>query len=407
MIDRNLGRSNPLFQITNNPQTFFSLISRHGQYVRILESRKCPCVKEDGHPSNGCKKCRGEGEVYHYQRELLETDEINHVTQTNRCKIEPYRVPLLRPVRVERLLPSKIGGIEPYDIESYDSNSIIIKTDHPPRRYHAIRLSYYFDRYDYIQGEQLIRSKKVNTLFKAPSVLLDPKYLHSQHIEVSGDIVLIEKLYSDTKIYTNYEYSKNLIFIHGNIPDNEIIYADYYYAKPAQVIPSKMDNSEEIVQKAIRLPMGELNIGLEPWWDIGRGDLITFLMTEYIHDEIITHSGTTDKLSQFDVSSLPSQIYSKENVFDEGSDYFLFNYRYVLWFGRKPMIGEKYSIRYKYHPTYRVGNQEAEPNNLDSKQFPKVVRAKLWTGGTDIEPQKIDKQGYVSNENGERSIWPE
>jgi hypothetical protein len=405
MEDRNLGRANPAFQLTNNPQTFASMIQRHGLYVRILESRKCPCIKEDGHPDNSCTKCRGEGEIYQYQRELLETDELNYVTMQNRCKIEPYRIPLLRPISVERMLPERQGGIREYPVESFDGENIYIAAEHPPAPYYQMRLSYYFDRYDYIQGEELTQNAVVPEIFKSEAVTLESQYIHAQHIEVSGDIVSIERLYSDTQEYTSFSYSKNMIIIEGNIASGERVYADMYYASPARAIPSRMEYSDNEVQKTMRLPMGELSLAVDPWWNVGRGDLFTFLMVEFIQDEVITHSGISDRVSQFDVSNLPSQIQSETDTFKNGTDYILFGYREIRWIGKKPSVGDKYSVRYRYHPTYRVGDMEAEINNLDSKQFSKIVPVKLWTAGTDIEPQKVS-QGYV-NESSEHSNWLE
>ena len=405
MKDTNIGRSNPPFTITNNPDTHNGLIRRHGTPARILESRKCSCINELGHPPISCKKCRGEGYIYNFQRKLLMADERNNFSYKEKGLIHPYMQPLMEPLKVETVMHQSQGGIQRYEIESFTDDSIKLKGNPDlPLQYFPVRLSYYFDRYDYLSGVTLIENSRISGVYKCSEVEIESNLEFSNINNIEGDIVKIDKLYTGNKEYKSYSFTKNRIYI--TEPITGPVQADLYYAKPARVLNSNLDHSEKDVQNIVKLPEGELNIGLESWWRVSTGDLITLLDIEYIENDIITHSGANDKLSQFDVSRLPEEIRSKNSTFIEGKDYILNGYRGIEWINRRPQKDEIYSVRYYYRPTYICIPNESTINKMDLKYFPQTVRMKLWRPLTGVDINLNEKEGYVDNVSDKHFSWP-
>ncbi|MDR0507763.1 MAG: hypothetical protein LBH32_13250 [Dysgonamonadaceae bacterium] len=44
------------------------MIDRHGQYIRWLIAKKCPCATTENEPDIHCEKCGGSGDIYDYQK---------------------------------------------------------------------------------------------------------------------------------------------------------------------------------------------------------------------------------------------------------------------------------------------------------------------------------------------------
>lgn len=398
--DLHVGRGSPTFAIKGNPDTFIGLIQRHGILARVMRARKCPCVTESGSPDMFCTLCRGDGFIYDFQRKLLQTDEDSDV-KGDRSIVYPFRVPLLDPIKVERLLPPEQGGIKKYTIDSSDALTIKISGTPLPYHWNKMRVSYYFDRYIYIEGDRVTVNPNTKKL-RTTGTLFDGEHNFGNALDIHGDITQIEKIYSES---TGYEYidksnfRKNQITLAANepVPVVDDILVDYFYAPPIPVLPANLATKEEKQEKWTSfLSAGDLQIGLEPFYELSQGDLITLLPAEYFREEIIKHStASIDKLTEFDISRVEDDILDETGVkYRQDVDFVLQGFRDIVWVGNQPASGKKISVRYSYHPTYVVFQENPEPNRLENQFYPTVVNVHLYGKTMEKDLETIQNPQY-------------
>ena len=399
-IDRHVGRGSPTFVVEGNPDSFIRLIKQHGVLSRVCRARKCPCVTVSGSPNIYCKLCKGDGFVYDFQRKFLQADEDSDV-KSDRSLVLPFRVPILEPLSVEKLLPPEQGGIVDYNIDSFDAFGIKISAPSGktlPHHFNKMRVSYFFDRYSYVNEERVIVNSTLRTLTTVKT-LFDDEHRTSNFQNAHGDITIINKIVSASTgfEYKDYSFRKNVIILRESdpIPQENDILVDYFFAPATKILPSDLNNQERKGEKwESALQQGAVKIGLEPWYELSQGDLITFLVPELFREEIIVHSShSMDNIFEFDVSRVHDEIFDEDGrKYRINIDYILQPYRNIVWIGSQPNPGKKISIRYGYHPTYIIFEDNPQPNALENKQYPVTVLGKSWS--------KIDKDGVAKLRNG-------
>ncbi len=405
--DLHPGRLTPTFVIQAVPQNFIKLIQQHGLLCRVLQSRKCPCSTLSGSPSLFCPQCRGDAFVYNYQRKLLQADE-DSIVRGDRSVVLPYRVPVLEPLSVERIIAPEQGGIKKYNIESFESEKIHISGDVLPQPWQKLRVSYYFDRYDLVEGDQVDVEVNTRTL-TTTQTRFDGENLYGNVDEVHGDITIIERIYnSDTGYeYTNYTFSRNKVFI-GN-GQNELvpgkIRMDYFFAPPTKVLPMDLDTRNDKESWTSIMTSGDIRMSLEPWFDLVEGDLITFLSAEFSKHQIIQHNGVTgeDRINEFDVSRLNDIIIDeKQREYFRGIDYCLKDFRKIVWIGDRPADGDTFSVKFLYRPTFIIFLDNPVPNNMENKRFPKTFNGKYFNMAKPKDVEKIRNPEYALDSGSSR-----
>jgi hypothetical protein len=397
MIDKHLGRSSPVFTYIGNPEKFISLINKYGILAKVMQAIKCPCVNDDGSPSIYCNICNGDGFIYRFQRKFLQLDEdteyrdwINDFNDPRtEMYIYPFRVPILQPIKVERVSEPELGGIVEYDILEFDSEKIKIgkknPTDRFPLHYEKMRVSYYFDNYVKIENE-LVEVDVNNKILTTKSTLYkNEPYSFSNVFQIHGNIAeIIEiKNINNNHLYTNYKFNRNKIYINlnpnePNLEENKIS-VSYYYVPPCKVLPADFDIRTELEKFNTSLKTGTIRIALEPWYEVSQGDIIILLTYFYYNNDIITHRNNLDTLSQFNVVKLDDIIIDENGTkYYLNIDYIHYDFNKIKWIGNQPEQGTKFSIRYSYNPTFIVFQDEPIFNNLTNKNFPVIVYAKLW-----------------------------
>ncbi len=380
MIDRHAGRQTPVFDISNDPETFIQLINKKGILSRILSTRKCPCQTTSGSPNMYCNLCFGDGQIYEYQRQLFQQDEDSDKSHDG-TTIRPFRIPLLKPVKVERLLAECQGGIKEYPIISFTDEEIKIEPGiDPVLHYEKLRVSYYFDRFTFVENElPVIEGRVITTI----NTRYNDEHKSSNFFNVHGDIVQVEKV-EDIKtghIYSNFTFRKNRIFISDNEPEPtpQNTSVTYYYCPPAKILTADVETEEKKEDRWQNVLIeGNCRMALEPWFELSQGDLITLLTPTLYKNEILTHT-QNDKLHEFDIDHISNIIFDQDgNEYINGSDFILTNFRDILWLGNEPDIGKQLSIRYGYHPTFSVWINNPQPNTLENKLYPIIVYSKYW-----------------------------
>lgn len=391
--DRHLGRNYPTFTIRGNPQKYIGLEDRHGVWARIMQGRKCPCVTSAGSPDLYCKLCDGDGTIYEYQRKLLETDEdcncVDGITVT------PFRVPLIEPVKIERLISPEQGGNKTYSIVDFDQYNIIISGKPEPRPFEKMRVSYYFDRFNYTEKDYLKFDRDTNSL-ETTKTLIDDEYNTGNVHNIHNDIAIIEKIFDEqtgTEI-KNYKFRKNKIFINGQMPTEGKTWATYWQCPVTVILPQDMENRIELQKEQHELGSSSVRFAIEPWFNISDGDIITLLSPIYWKYELHKFNGSVNRLIEFDIQYVDDKIFSQSGRnFTIKQDFIFRNFREIHWIGRKPDVGEQISIRYGYNPTYRIFIDQANPNALENKPYPIIVFAKLWNSTMSKELK------YATNNN--------
>lgn len=393
MIDTHLGRSNPVFTLLSDPEKFIGIINRHGILSRVMQARKCPCVQANGSPTMYCPVCNGDGVIYNFQRLLLQVDEDtgdrDWVTDPNdpraTINIYPFRQPVIRPIKAERMNQPELGGIVEYNIVGYGSNYITISRKNPtdpyPLHYEKMRVSYYFDRFNLVEKEYPV--VQGNTLI-VQQTRYDDGHRTSNILNVNGDIAIIHKIWDeDTGFeYTNYTFKKNQVYVSLQPTDPPLTQGKtaikYHYCPPTKVLPADPTIRIEQDKWELQLKSGTIRIALEPFYRLAEGDIITLLTTIYYRNEILVHS-VQDKLMEFDVAYIEDDIIDEEGkTYRNNIDFVIKNYRDIEWIGNQPAIGTKISVRYGYYPTFIVYQDEPIINSLENKFYPTIVYAKLW-----------------------------
>jgi hypothetical protein len=399
--NRHVGKGSPTFRVEGNPDTFINLVANHGVVSRVMRARKCPC-ETNGSPDMYCTLCRGDGSVYDFQRKLLQTDEDSDV-KGDRSFVHPFRVPIMEPVKVERMLAPEQGGIKKYNIVSYDAYSIKISGNPLPYHWNKMRVSYYFDRFNAVVGDRVNVDPNTRML-TTTKTLFDGQYQFGNALAAHGDITIVTKVYSES---TGYEYTnidnfrKNQIILAASEPEPVVddILVDYYYASLVPVLPAPLITQETKSEKWESLmSSGQVQIGLDPFYELSQGDIITLMAVELFREETITHSSSSiDKLMEFDISRVDDDILDQDGKkYRRGTDFVLQGFRDIVWIGNQPEAGKNLSVRYSYRPTFIVFESNPEVNFLENKRYPTVVNTRLWGKTLQKDIERIENPMYTN-----------
>lgn len=404
MKNVHLGQQAPVFTIEGNPDNFADLITTHGVLSRIMRSRECPCTTKTGSPNMYCNICHGDGMIYDFQREMLKIDEKSDICNGKICT---FFQPIMAVKRVERLLPDEQGGITEYDVVEFTDSEIIIAVKEGqsgclPKSYENVRVSYIYDRYNYVDKEQVTVDAE-RKILTTDQTRFNGMHKHGNIWNIHGDIAEIKTIFDVEKnyYYQDFYFRKNCIFLGNGEPrPSNTIEVSYYYVAPAFVLPSDMNVRYEKGEKfTSQLPSGQCRIAFDASWELGDGDLITMLSTTYYKSEIRVHNTGYDRLFEFDVYNVNEKIFDEDGkVYFNNVDFILTGLRDIRWIGSQPAAGKKISIRYGFHPTYKIYIDEVMPNTLENKQFPIIVTAHIWGKATSKDFEQIqsrDEQRFI------------
>lgn len=402
--DRHVGRAAGAFTIRAKPESFIKLINTHGVFSRVVRSRKCPCITETGSPSLVCKNCHGDGFINDFQRELLQSDEITDVNYSDTTILEPYRVPMIRPLKAETVLPPEQGGIIKHEIVSFNENQIIIAAENKPRYYHPVRVSYIFDRYEYVEAESPLVNPD-HRILKVQGPIIDDGNSTSNIQEAAGDITIIKKIWDveTGEEFKIYKFHRNYIFVENATLRPGKVRVSYYYAPIERVLVTDLANNQmdsEDFQRA--LLSGAVRVTLAPWFEIGQGDIITLLTATYYRDEVIAASDAgVDELTEWEVSDLDTTAFdSIGNIYVRDTDFILLPRNKVKWIKKRPNVGHSYTIRYGYRPTLIVYQDGPQPNVLENRTFPKVVFMQAYSRTRHKELARFEAPAENNEEPG-------
>jgi hypothetical protein len=377
----NIGADASLI-VYGNPESFRRVIKNHGVLAKIKQALICPCNANNyGSADYHCDICNGDGIVYTYQRRFMVSDEISQACGKT---IQPFWNPIIDVVGVQNLAADVQGGITDYTVESFDDTTITVSEDLPS--FQQKRSTYYFDGWTYVAADKLIVDAD-NGIMTAPSAIYDAGRQSSNPLKAFADIAEIVKIWNIVtgEEVINYSFYGNTIITKETIVPDQM-YAEYYISDLTQVIPNDLATKNDSEVYTHELSSGVVRMAFYPFWDLSRGDIITLVGTVLYKNEQFTHLGKElDQLWEMEIFNLNDVILDSESKkYYINTDYILQG-RNIKWISdNKPKKGSKCSVRYGYKPSFIVFEDNPQENNLENKQYPKIVMTKSWT--------KIDKK---------------
>jgi hypothetical protein len=368
--------------VYGNPESFRRVIKNHGVLAKIKQALICPCNANNyGSADYHCDICNGDGIVYTYQRRFMVSDEISQACGKT---IQPFWNPIIDVVGVQNLAADVQGGITDYTVESFDDTTITVSEDLPS--FQQKRSTYYFDGWTYVAADKLIVDAD-NGIMTAPSAIYDAGRQSSNPLKAFADIAEIVKIWNIVtgEEVINYSFYGNTIITKETIVPDQM-YAEYYISDLTQVIPNDLATKNDSEVYTHELSSGVVRMAFYPFWDLSRGDIITLVGTVLYKNEQFTHLGKElDQLWEMEIFNLNDVILDSESKkYYINTDYILQG-RNIKWISdNKPKKGSKCSVRYGYKPSFIVFEDNPQENNLENKQYPKIVMTKSWT--------KIDKK---------------
>jgi hypothetical protein len=275
-----------------------------------------------------------------------------------------------------------------------------------------MRVSYYFDRYNYVEAD-IVDVDSANKILTTTQSLYNGEHAIGNYSKIHGDIAIIKRIYDSVNNYTyeDYTFVKNKIYLKtGPAPTEGAVEVDYFYVPPTPALPTDLDTNVIIENWNTMIAEGNIRWGVEPWYELSAGDILTPLLVEFYRNEVIQHSSLgVDKLTEFDISRIDDDIIdSKGTKYRKGVDFYLRAFRDIVWIGNQPQVEDFITVRYGYHPTFRIYQANPVPNNLENKQYPKTFFAKLFNMTL---PKDIERQENPTYPNldltKEKSDWVE
>lgn len=372
-----------------------ALLRRQGQAARIMKAIKCPCASR-GHADLHCVICNGYGYTFDFQVDITVIDENS--PHFGVLEIFPLGVPISNARAVQRTLHSSQGGNINYTIDSFTDTKIVISGGQAPKRYERVRVTYDYNIEETIENENSEHLVAGYTLHTTGTKITFSNTANPFNIH--GDITSVTRVYNVTQdiSYSVLRFNKQSIILDdesGAKPQVEItdvLQVDYTYVKPAQVGTGRMIINSYINKTLDDVKESDTGGIIPGGYQIGRGDLVTFL-TPRIRDTAVIKRGSgslKDEIPQFDVAEIIGEILDEDGIkyVNDGTKFSIQEYNDLVWIsGQGPAAGKKYSVTYIYNPTYRIYKQNIDGMNNENKYFPNLVQLRFMN--------RFDKKDFL------------
>lgn len=387
------SNANPFFgesfvRIRGRPFEHEAMIDRHGQLTRLLQARKCACITM-GKAKLTCPLCRGKGYRFSFQTEIEVFDEESeHCTDCPTeaiSRVKTFWSPITRVIRVQRFLHHVQGGSYSFPVLSFSDDTITIDTSAKQlKKYYQIKTSYAYKNSNSVVGEN---SQHNGTFIIKTNMTEYFNNEFSNPLYINGDICKVTRVRNVTQNY-NYlvkSFSKQEIYLDneaGAAPApvvTDVLEVDYEYVKPIKVVTSRIEAEYALQKWGEDIKMGDVEAVLPAGYNTARGDIITFMSTLMKGQDVIQRGvGTFDEIPQFDVYDILEDIEDEDGVLYTSSDFMLQHYNDLVWTGaHKPAAGKKYSVIYRYRPSFTIYKKTPSLMNAEDKFFPQNLYLRL------------------------------
>lgn len=330
------------------------ILERRGENAVLVQMIPCPCP--DSKKTPDCKACYG-GYIRTFQefKEIVKETVAMQGIRGNR--IYPRYYPI---VSVQELTLTKNGEITPIEWAEINNQYIQLPGQNLLSYWNTIQISYRAR-----MTEELTIEAKASNESRVKILGLENKQV----------ILRVVDCYSESGdepigfMFDSILFKKRISgLIRVKVEVINTIKLAYREAKidPANITPGNLKYQE-----------GDIELTTSQGYKVSEGDIVTLLKYYLTADSYISwQEGETDFLPFGPVKEI-LRVFSKENdkivEHFSGTDFVLMNQDKILWLKEKPRNG--YSIRYSYHPSYRIQNFGAGGGNED-KNAPRTYIAR-------------------------------
>jgi len=385
------GGNSPIFNIEARPQEHDAVISRQGQWARIIHSRPCTCLKS-GKVDLFCNKCNGRGFVYYFQSEKTIWEENSPHTGQNILK--PYWTPITDVIKVQRKLSQVQGGNKNYKIDSFNDDSIYISGQPNLKHYEMVQCTYKTSNFEYTYQTFTYNNNnffrfdlRVDKIYQERQDQNDWQGLSNAYgVECDiNRIVQIENL-TTSVIYpiTIATIKKQYVYIDIStitITNGDKIKISIEYVFPEKVATTQISSKKVLEKWGSDVESGDVDATFQSWTDIKDGDIITFLISaQSKYSKMKRTVKSYDEIPEFDVIEILENIIDEDEVeYKKGIDFEIRNYNDLEWISNKPVTGKVYTVVYSYKMTYIVQTGTKKHINNENKRFPRNVLLKEYS----------------------------
>lgn len=369
MNQKGLGYNSPI-QLRLSRDNYEAMLSRHGQYVRLLYGHRCPCVTTNNRPDPHCDRCHGDGWLYRHPESTLEIVDARITGDATAKVSDRYRIRSVRSLRDS-------SGVD-VPVLSYSGREI---TFDPPRR-----IPHYEVLEAFIENALRHEASGVPAIYLGNGTVQCSNLAHELPWgQVPYDIAEVSRLYNETtgEEYTvESTYTNHIVFSGTTMPQpDEAVLADLSYAKPVLFgVLNQATNKAD--QRFLEDVQGDASMIFPASYRVSEGDIVTLMAAEHQRKQIITKTdGEYDRLPDYFVR----EVYAIETdalTYTPGVDFALWDRNTIHWITTPPEAGTTLSLFYSVHPTYRVLREFPGSRSSENQNFPRRVAIKLVTGRT-------------------------
>ena len=385
-INNNLGYQ-PI-KVPTTPEDANRLLARRGELIRLIHARKCPNIKNGVHDLF-CKLCGGKELILYFQNDCDIFQETSpHAIEGDERKIYPYFTPISSVRQVDRRQPDSEGGIVTYDIDSFDDTIITLKNNGDlPKRYERIFVSYTFSNANKITNENSTHTDN-SFIIETTGTLFNDAHIPAT-LKVHGDIVEVNRVYNVTKnfTYTVKKFKKNYIYLNNNISSDkktqstDILQVDYKYIPIFYAALLHIQTTNAVEKWGEDVKLGDIRAVLPTYFYVGRFSIITAMTTLLTAQEVITRGVLDyDEVPSFDVFEVIGNIEDEDNNIYTPDLFQIQEFNNLTWLSNiKPKQGKKYTINYRYRPSYVVYRDQSKNVHLGADaRYPITTFARFF-----------------------------
>lgn len=390
-VNSNPAFGQAVFDIQADPFNAEGLIQRQGTATRLMQTRKCPCISR-GRVNLHCAVCGGRGVLLDFQKNVTVVEENS--PHKGADEVFPFWTPVRKVHKVVKRQQAALGGDRAVKVIGFDDDSIEIDSlpGCPPFRHEPIAVSYDYDNWDLVVDED---SEHKDGSFFVDTIATEAKIRNSSNpFGIHGDIVEVSKLRNDTQDidYDVKSFSRRTILIDDKNGAEiaplaaDVLQVTYRFVKPIQVITERIDLANAIQKWTEDRKEGEMMVALPAGFNIGKGDVMTFLVPRLKMNEVITRGADDrDELPQFDIYEIVDEIVDEDGVkYTPDADFRLENYNDLAWLagGSSPATGKRFTVLFLFRPSFKIYRQNIDTMTSENKYFPHFVKIRFlprWT----------------------------
>ena len=360
-----LGKDSPVV-LSLGKGNFEALIDRHGQWLRWLIAKKCPCLINN-RPDPHCEKCGGFGDIYSYQREY---EDIYRAT-----------------VR-DNIIPVPEEYIDAVILEVYNAHG---------KKFEFCRCG------DFVQiiGARIQNNELVDVRFRAPlvkriesvtlqkigggcyrvpGILTKPSMLEGVYYQAPGDVISVSGLKDENGDPVEVlGYRLDMVVTESQAETLTAASVEYILPFRFIVLSQNLSKEDTLFLNAHK---GDAVCTFPYSFNVSENDLLTVLSGNMTHKINMEHTDDPDDpddiLTEFFVSKVDN-IETKEASFKEGEDFILVGSNKIHWIGNQPNPGEIMAVSYRYLPTYRIFLDIPSLRTSEDQRIPRKVALRLYS----------------------------